>query len=135
MSVNVAHLINKLKDPKKEVILVRNGIKTSIIESFLEEQNLAIKDVLERLAIPPSTYFAKKKSHKTLDAYTSEKFIRLISVMVMAAKILGKAEAKNWLYRKIPSLGNEIPLNLLDTEAGHRLVTQALMQIKHGIYS
>lgn len=135
MSITVEHLLDKLKDPKKEMGLVRNGLKTTVIESFLEQQDLAIKDILERLSIPSSTYFAKKKSHKTLDAYTSEKFIRLISVIVMASKILGKSEAKNWLYRKIPSLGNEVPLNLLDTEAGHRLVTQALLQIKYGIYS
>ncbi len=135
MSVAVEHLINKLKDPKKEMGLVRNGLKITVVELFLDQEDLSVKDVLERLVIPASTYFAKKKSHKTLDAYSSEKFIRLMSVMVMASKILGKSEAKNWLYRKIPSLGNEVPLNLLDTEAGHRLVTQALLQIKHGVYS
>ena len=135
MSASVEHLISTLKDPKKEIILVRSGLKTTVIESFLDQQGLAIKDVLLRLSIPSSTYFTKKKAHKTLDAYSSEKFIRLISVMEMASKILGKSEAKNWIYRKIPSLGNEVPLNLLDTEAGHRLVTQALLQIKYGMYS
>lgn len=135
MSATVEHLLTKLKDPKKEMGLVRNGLKATLIESFLNQEDLPIKDVLERLDIPSSTYFAKKKSHKALDAYTSEKFIRLISVMVMASKILGKSEAKNWLYRKIPSLGNEVPLNLLDTEAGHRMVVQTLLQIKHGVYS
>lgn len=135
MAVNIEHLLNKLKDPKKEMVLVRNGLKAALIESFLLREDMSVKDVLERLDIPSSTYFAKKKNHKALDAYTTEKFIRLISVIEMASKILGKAEAKDWLYRKIPSLGNEVPINLLDTEAGHRLVTQALLQIKHGVYS
>ena len=53
----------------------------------------------------------------------------------MASDILGKAESKNWLYRNVPSLGNQIPLNLLDTETGHRLVEQALLQIKYGMYA
>jgi len=135
MLASVEHLLTKLKDPKKEIGLVRNGLKVTLVESFLNQEDLPIKDMLARLAIPPSTYFAKKKGHKTLDTYASEKFIRLISVIVMASKILGKAEAKDWLYKKIPSLGNEVPLDLLDTEAGHRMVTQALLQIKHGIYS
>ncbi|HLB42639.1 MAG TPA: antitoxin Xre/MbcA/ParS toxin-binding domain-containing protein [Gammaproteobacteria bacterium] len=135
MSITIEHLLNKLRDPKKEMELVRSGLKTSMVELFLTKEDLSIKDVLERLHIPSSTYFAKKKNHKTLDGYTSEKFIRLMSVMVIASKILGKLEAKNWLYRKIPSLGNEIPINLLDTEAGHRIVSQTLLQIKHGIYS
>ncbi len=59
----------------------------------------------------------------------------LISVTVTASKILGKLEAKNWLYRKIRSLGNEIPINLLDTEAGHRMVIQTLLHFKYGIYN
>ena len=70
-----------------------------------------------------------------LDAHTTEKFVRLISVMDLATTTLGAAEGREWIYRKIPSLGNEIPLNLLDTEVGHRLVVQALLQIKHGVYS
>jgi putative toxin-antitoxin system antitoxin component (TIGR02293 family) len=135
MVARVESLIDKLKDPKKEMGLVRSGLKTIEVESFLEQEDLSIKDVLERLVIPSSTYFAKKKNHQALDSYTSEKFIRLFSVMIMASKILGKLEAKNWLFKKIPSLGNEIPINLLDTEVGHRLVTQALLQIKYGIYN
>ena len=53
----------------------------------------------------------------------------------MAAAILGKTEVKAWLYRKISSLGEQVPMDLLDTEAGHRLVEQTLLQIKYGVYS
>lgn len=134
MSGAVNNLLNHLKDPIKEVGLIRNGLKTKVIESFLAQENFLVKDVLERLHIPSSTYFSKKKSDKPLDAYTTEKFIRLISVLVTATEILGKLEAKNWLYRNLPSLGNEVPLDLLDTEAGHRLVVQVLLQIKYGMY-
>lgn len=123
-----------LQNPMKEVRLIRNGLEIKVIESFLAKENILVKDVLERLDIPASTYFSKKKNHQRLDAYTTEKFVRLISVFKMAADVLGKSEAKNWIYRSIPSLGNDAPLNLLDTEAGHRLVEQALLQIKYGMY-
>ena len=134
MAVSMKNLLNDLKDPLKEMCLIRSGLETEVIESFLAKENLLIKDILERLHIPSSTYFSKKKNHQPLDAYTTEKFIRFISVLVMASTILGKAEAKNWLYRKIPALGNEEPLNLLDTEIDHRLVEQTLFQIKYGMY-
>ena len=134
MSVIVKNLLADLKDPIKEMGMIRSGIKTAVIESYLSQEDLPINDVLDKLHIPSSTYFAKKKLRKPLDAYTSEKFIRLISVLVMASDILGKPEAKNWLYRKVPSLGNQVPISLLDTETGHRLVEQALLQIKYGIY-
>lgn len=131
----VQRLLTDLKDPIKEINLIRDGLGTEVIESFLVKENFLLKDVLERLHIASSTYFAKKKKHQLLDAYTTEKFVRLISVLAMASDILGKVEAKKWLYRNVPSLGNEVPLNLLDTEVGHRLVEQTLLQIKYGMYA
>lgn len=135
MSSTVQNLLNTLKDPIKEMGLIRSGIETNIIESFLAEESILVKDVLERLHIPSSTYFLKKKNHQPLDAYTTEKLVRLVSVLVMASDIIGKIEAKKWIYRNVPSLGDEAPINLLDTEIGHRLVEQALLQIKYGMYA
>jgi len=135
MAAAVRNLLNDLKDPFKEMDLVRDGIKTDVIESYLVTENLSIKNVLETLHISSSTYFSKKKNHQPLDAYSTEKFIRLISVLKIASEILGKTEAKLWIDRKIPSLDNQTPLSLLDTEVGHRLVEQALLQIKYGMYA
>lgn len=134
-TVLVQNLLNNLKDPFKEMSLVRDGLEPKVIESFLDRENLSVKDILEKLHIPSSTYFSKKKQQQPLDTYTTEKFIRLITVLMMAAGILGKSEAKDWIYRNVPSLGNQAPINLLDTEVGHRLVVQALLQIKYGMYA
>lgn len=131
----VQSLLNDLKDPFKEMRRIRIGLEPKVIESFLDSEKLPVKDILIRLDIPSSTYFAKKKHQQPLDTYATEKFIRLITVILMASEILGKGEAKNWIYREIPSLGNQAPINLLDTEVGHRLVEQTLLQIKYGMYS
>lgn len=128
-------LMSSFKDPIKEIETIRNGIMPDLVENFLIQESLAVNDVLARLQIPKSTYFAKKKAHKLLDSMTTEKFIRLISIIQIATEVLGREEVKNWLYKKVASLGNGTPLDLLDTEAGHRLVEQALLQIKYGIYN
>ncbi|MDP3562722.1 MAG: DUF2384 domain-containing protein [Legionellaceae bacterium] len=128
-------LMNYFKDPIKEIETVRKGINPDLVEDFLNEQAFVVKDVLNRLKITTSTYFAKKKVHKLLDSSSTEKFIRLFSVVQQAQEVLGSQESKSWLYRKIPSLGDQVPMDLLDTEAGHRLVEQALLQIKYGIYN
>lgn len=135
MRSSTMQLINCFKDPIKEIKTIREGINPELIECFLNEQSFIVKDVLNRLKITASTYFAKKKDHKRLDSTSTEKFLRLFSVVQHAEEILGHNEAKNWLYRKIPSLGGQIPMDLLDTEAGHRLVEQVLLQIKYGIYN
>jgi putative toxin-antitoxin system antitoxin component (TIGR02293 family) len=127
--------MNYFKDPIKEIEIIRKGINPELIENFLNDQSFVVKDVLSRLKITTSTYFAKKKDHKLLDSSSTEKFFRLISVVQNAQEILGNQEAKNWLYRKIPSLGDQVPMDLLDTETGHRLVAQALLQIKYGVYN
>jgi putative toxin-antitoxin system antitoxin component (TIGR02293 family) len=135
MLTNTDQLINCLNDPLTEIETIRKGIQPDVIEQFLQDQSFVVKDVLNRLQITHSTYFAKKKDHKRLDSSSTEKFFRLISIVQLASEILGKAEAKHWLYQKIASLGEQIPMDLLDTEAGHRLVEQVLLQIKYGVYN
>lgn len=127
--------MNYFKDPIKEIEIIRQGINPELIEDFLNNQSLVVKDVLSRLKITSSTYFSKKKEQKPLDSNSTEKFFRLISVVQSAQEILGNQEAKNWLYKKIPSLGEQVPMDLLDTETGHRLVEDLLLQIKYGIYN
>lgn len=128
-------LMNYFKDPMKEIEVIRKGIHPELIETFLNEQSFLIKDVLNRLKITTSTYFAKKKNHKLLDSSSTEKFLRLFAVVRRAQEVLGTQEARSWLYREIPSLNNQVPIDLLDTETGHRLVEEALLQIKYGVYN
>lgn len=127
-------LLQSLKDPIQEIELTRSGLKAGVIEMFLTKFDLPVNDVLEKLNITESTYYNKKRNRDAMDSYTTEKFIRLIGILVLAAEVLGQSEVKAWLYSEIPSLGNEIPLRLLDTDTGHRLVENALLQVKYGVY-
>lgn len=54
-------LMNYFKDPIKEIEIIRKGINPELIETFLNDQSFVVKDVLSRLKITSSTYFAKKK--------------------------------------------------------------------------
>ncbi len=135
MLSSTKQLMSCFQDPIKEIKVIREGIHAEVIDDFLSDQSFIVKDILISLNIKPSTYFAKKKDHKRLDSTATEKFLRLFSVLQKAHEILGKTEAKSWLYSKIPSLGEQVPLDLLDTEIGHRLVEDALLQIKYGIYN
>src|SRR5471030_1563449 len=102
MLSSTKQLMNYFKDPIKEIKTIREGINPQLIEDFLNDQSFVVKDVLSRLKITSSTYFAKKKDHKRLDSSSTEKFLRLFSVVQIAEEILGNKEAKQWLYRKIP---------------------------------
>jgi len=74
MSFNANQLMNYFKDPLKEIETVRKGINPDLIEAFLNEQSFVVKDVLGRLKITTSTYFAKvKKTACFLGKFTAPK--------------------------------------------------------------
>ena len=127
-------LYSLVSNPQEELELVRRGIKPAAIDAFMKEQDFSVKDVLERLKISRTTYFSRKKFKKNLDSAMTERLLRLVQVVKKAKKVLGPREARVWVYRPIPSLGNQKPIDLLDTEPGHRLVESALLQIEYGIY-
>lgn len=135
MIISAQSIITSFDDPIKEIKIIRNGITPDVIESFLTPQAYIMKDILERLHIAIPTYKAKKSKKKALDPASSEKLIRLISIIKKAKEIFSESETKKWLYKEIPSLGNQKPIDLLDTDIGHRLVEQTLQQIKFGIYA
>lgn len=135
MSNTVQAIISAFDDPIKEIEIIRNGITPQVIEKFLRPQNYVMQDILTRLHIAISTYKSKKSKQEALDSAASEKLMRLFSVIRNANDVLGKNQTKEWLYREVTSLGNQRPIDLLDTEVGHRLVEQSLQQIKFGIYN
>lgn len=135
MSYTAQNIVSAFGDPIKEIEIIRKGITPQVIENFLRPHNYVMKDILARLHIAISTYKSKKSKREELDSATSEKLMRFISVIRTANEILGENETKEWLYREVASLGNQRPIDLLDTEVGHKLVEQSLQQIKFGIYS
>tara|TARA_B110000879_G_C10851162_1_gene385451 strand:- start:134 stop:541 length:408 start_codon:yes stop_codon:yes gene_type:complete len=129
------NFINSFNDPIKEIETIRKGVQPYVIENCLLPQAFVMKDILERLHIPKSTYLAKKKNKSPLDPFATEKLMRVVSIVNITSEVLGKDEARSWLYKEVSSLGNQKPIDLLDTDVGHRLVEQALMQIKYGVYN
>jgi putative toxin-antitoxin system antitoxin component (TIGR02293 family) len=60
----------------------------------------------------------------------------LFNIYSLAIKVLQDKEfAIQWLKTPKTALGDKIPINLLDTEAGAREVENLLGQIECGLYS
>jgi putative toxin-antitoxin system antitoxin component (TIGR02293 family) len=122
-------------NPGAEIKAVRAGITPRQVEIFLEDNDFGLKDILKCLDISPSSFFHKKKTRAKLNSEMTEKFIRFAHVMKQAVKVLeSRTEATAWLRRGVPALDGQRPIDLLDTEPGHKLVEQTLLQIEYGIY-
>lgn len=74
-------------------------------------------------------------SNKQFSLVQSDRILHA-RIAAHAQEVFEDAEtARNWLKRPNKALGGEIPLNLLDTEAGVKQVDEVLGRIEYGIYS
>jgi uncharacterized protein (DUF2384 family) len=51
-----------------------------------------------------------------------------------ATEVLGVNYVEAWLASEIPSLGNQTPNTLMQTEEGRQRVERVLLKIEHGVY-
>ena len=70
------------------------------------------------------------------DAIWSVKLVDpIVEVTARAMEVLGSREkALRWLKAPVRSLGDQMPLSLLDTQAGIDRVKDVLGQIEHGVW-
>ena len=60
---------------------------------------------------------------------------RRAEIFALATKVIGSDEAaKHWMRQPAFGLDNQIPVELVGTVAGTRLVENYLMQIEHSVY-
>ena len=51
-----------------------------------------------------------------------------------ATEVLGMDHVARWMRSNIPSLGNQTPYALMQTEEGRLQVERVLLKIEHGVY-
>jgi uncharacterized protein (DUF2384 family) len=51
-----------------------------------------------------------------------------------ATEVLGVNHVGRWMRSQIPSLGNQTPYALIQTEHGRKQVERVLLKIEHGVY-
>lgn len=89
---------------------------------------------LYRLVIPRRTLALRKQKRQPLTSEESDRLARVARVVGFAEEIFGTPEkAYRWLRKANRGLGGQVPLELISTEAGARVVEQALGRIAHGI--
>jgi putative toxin-antitoxin system antitoxin component (TIGR02293 family) len=117
------------------VKFVRIGVPWHSFERVLEKLSLTSEAAANALHIPQRT-LARRKKEQRLDAFESERFLRLVRIAARAEDVLGSLEkAKRWLSSPNRALGGEVPISLLDTDIGAQAVDDVLGRIEDGVYS
>ncbi|GIZ53657.1 type II RES/Xre toxin-antitoxin system antitoxin [Noviherbaspirillum aridicola] len=112
---------------------IRRGYPAAIMKSasaFLGVSEARIQRVMH---VSPSTASRLIKQKEAVDAAATERVLRISDVTRFAIEVFeDESAAKDWLRMPNESLGQNAPLDLLDTEPGAVTVRQVLNAIATG---
>lgn len=116
--------------------LVISGLPVSAIARFQKTSGLTIERIKQVIRISEGS-FARRKQTGRLSQEESERLLRLSRIyeQTMALYDHDAVGALQWLETPIPALGDQRPLDLLQTEPGAREVEDLIGRISHGIVS
>lgn len=115
------------------VRLVRKRLQPDVINR-LGQAGIALT-FLHRV-IPRRTLEHRRQRQEPLTQEESERAYRVASILALAETVMGdRHRALSWLTAPKRSLGNESPMDLLDTEPGARAVEELLYGIDEGYFA
>lgn len=100
----------------------------------LKEHGYSI-DEIHRFVAPRRTLARRIEKEEPLTVSENDSAQRLLNIAELAERILGdKERAQRWLRTPSRALNKVVPLDLLESETGARLVEEELLRIEYGIY-
>ncbi len=115
--------------------LIRSGIKSSSIASFLKYSNLSQKQLSKIIHLSERT-LQRNSPEKLLDLGASEKLIELCRLFHKGITVFNnKEKLLLWINRPYLPLNNQNPLELMETSLGMDMVHDELIKIEQGVFS
>ena len=124
----------KLDSRKDYVLLSREGISMPIFKKIIDYTGLTTKEISEILPVS-ERQLSRYKSDHILRKDISSHLIQLVELFEKGYELFGEEKFQNWLRSKIIVLGNEKPINYLDTSIGIQMIEDIIGRIEHGVYS
>jgi putative toxin-antitoxin system antitoxin component (TIGR02293 family) len=116
--------------------LTNDGVPVRALTRMAEELAIERNTMARVVGISQRTLSRRLAKDERLTMDESDRTVRLARVIAMATETLGTAaKVSSWLQRPNRALEGEVPLELLDTDAGVRSVETVLTRIEYGIYS
>lgn len=111
---------------------VRKGLPPTRLTKMAQMLQVERAVLLGVLGISERTVQRRHSHAEPLSPAASDRLARIDRIFHLAIEVLGNQEkAAQWLKRPSRALGNELPLKLLDTDAGSQQVERELRQIEH----
>ena len=121
-----------LRSDKDLCDLVERRLPVKAVKALMNDGYTASE--IFRLVMPRRTFNHRSEKGERLTREESDRVVRIARITALAEQVFGDAEkAARWLRKSKRRLDKRAPLDLLDTEAGGRLIEDWLRQIDHGM--
>lgn len=118
----------EMADFSSFVPFIRNGFSRQCFDEFLSGTTIA--SAITRL----SAFGNLAEDAKELSPEASDCLLRIARVYAEALELFGeKEDVAQWMVTKSLTLGDQTPLELLDTTVGFELVYHELKRLQYGI--
>jgi putative toxin-antitoxin system antitoxin component (TIGR02293 family) len=112
----------------------RKGIPGDWVKSVVEATGL--REAFLGILNIDSGNLSRVYRRKALSKEASEEVLDAVRLLRQAAEVWESYDlAMQWFKSSVPALGDERPINLIDTFEGRRWISQVLNKIEHGDFS
>lgn len=116
------------------IALTREGIKKSTLKSLSEFLGISMEK-MSLLLHTSHRNIQRKDEEELLDTLKTEKVLELASFAQRGIQVIGSKQAfKEWLQSPLVALGNQMPLDYLDTSFGIQMVIKILGRLEQGVF-
>ena len=113
---------------------IRNGLPVEDLDTLARTLKVDRSQLARVLGISLRTLQRKAGSAGRLAPVASDRLARVRRILELATHVLGAEDkAARWLTSRSRALGDDIPLEALDTDLGTQRVQQELHQIEFGM--
>lgn len=117
------------------IAISRSGLASKEMVSLAERLDVSGKEIARLLTLSPRTYH-RRKPEQVLDPVASERLLLLTKLADHGYDVFEDQHKFNqWLRQPLRILGQQAPLDILDTSQGIKLIDNLLGRIEYGVYS
>jgi len=119
----------RIAEPLNRVSTFRKGLRKKSFEHLKEVTGLDNETLATALGISSKTI----QRAEVFDVIQSEKMYELAELYASGLSYFGPEGFRRWMDRPLFSIGNIVPLQLIDVSEGIDLLKTEIMRLQHGI--
>lgn len=129
------HAQSRAFTPSKIISAIQTGLPIDELDALQATLDVPTDKLAPKLGISKATLHRRKNAGR-LAPEESDRLVRFARLVGKAIEVLESEQAaRQWLLSPQIGLGEAVPLDFAQTEAGAREVEDLLGRIEHGVYS